>query len=107
MTLPRKPTPADQLLMQLIWTNLGPIQEFRFHPTRKWRFDFAWPDCKLACEVEGGIFVAGRHSRGAGMKKDMEKYAEALLLGWRVLRVEDSMIKSGKAVEYIQKLLCS
>lgn len=30
------------------------VREHRFHPTRRWRFDFAWPDEKVALEVEGG-----------------------------------------------------
>tara|TARA_R110002126_G_scaffold288065_2_gene441348 strand:+ start:900 stop:1049 length:150 start_codon:yes stop_codon:yes gene_type:complete len=28
-----------------------PEAEYRFHPTRRWRFDFARPDKKLAVEV--------------------------------------------------------
>lgn len=63
-----------------------PVQEFRFHLTRKWRFDFAWPDQKVALEVEGGVWTGGRHTRGSGFIKDMEKYNEAAGLGWRVFR---------------------
>ena len=64
-----------------------PEQELKFHDTRKWRFDYAWPKHKVALEVEGGIFSGGRHTRGVGFLKDMEKYNEAVLLGWRVFRV--------------------
>lgn len=63
-----------------------PVREFRFHPTRMWRFDFAWPDKKIAIEIEGGVFVKGRHSTGIGFTMDTEKYNQAVLLGWRVLR---------------------
>lgn len=63
------------------------VTEHHFHTERKWRFDFAWLEEKVALEVEGGCFVFGGHSRGAGMRKDMEKYNSATLLGWRVLRV--------------------
>ena len=63
------------------------VLEFRFHPVRQWRFDFAWPVYKVALEVEGGIFKGGRHSRGAGMKADMQKYNSAASKGWLVLRV--------------------
>lgn len=80
-------------------------RQFRFHPTRKWQMDFAWPEQKLAVEVDGAIWVNGRHSRGAGILGDMEKYAEAMLLGWRVLRVAPEHIKSGKAVDWIEALL--
>ena len=58
-----------------------PVCELPFHPTRKWRFDVAWPDQRVAIEIEGGAFIGGRHTRGIGYEKDLEKYAAALLLG--------------------------
>ena len=64
-----------------------PVLEHRFHPERKWRFDFSWPEYKVALEVEGGCWSGGRHSRGAGMRADMEKYNAANVLGWNILRV--------------------
>lgn len=67
----------------------APVREFRFHPEREWRFDFAWPDAKLAVELEGvgtGSKGKGRHQRLPGMREDCEKYNEAVRLGWRVLR---------------------
>src|SRR5688572_10984501 len=73
-----------------------PTPEHRFSPPRKWRFDFAWPDHRVALEVEGGAFTRGRHTRGAGFVKDMEKYNTATLAGWRVLRVTPSdLLTSG------------
>ncbi len=63
-----------------------PAGEFRFHPSRMWRFDWAWPDVKFAIEVEGGAWTQGRHTRGQGFIDDMEKYTAAVLLGWRVAR---------------------
>lgn len=66
-----------------------PVKEHVFHPTRKWRFDYAWPEYKVALEVEGGIWMRGRgaHSRPQGIERDIEKYNAAVVLGWRVLRV--------------------
>lgn len=61
-------------------------KEYKFHPTRKWRFDFCLVAEKIAIELEGGIFIKGRHVRGVGYQKDCEKYRAAVLLGWRVLR---------------------
>jgi very-short-patch-repair endonuclease len=60
--------------------------EFKFHPIRKWRADFAFPQHKLLAEVEGGFWIAGRHSRGGGGEKDMEKYNTAAIMGYAVLR---------------------
>ena len=79
--------------------------EHRFHPVRKWRFDVAWPAKMLACEVDGGGFIQGRHSRGLGMEKDNEKMAHALLLGWKVLRVTPRQVQNGQALKWIEQLL--
>lgn len=57
-----------------------------FHPTRKWRFDYAIPEHKIAIEVEGGVWIGGRHTSPKGFLGDMEKYNTATLMGWRVFR---------------------
>ena len=64
----------------------SPEREHRFHPKRKFSFDFAWVDKKVAVEIEGGIHRGGRHTRGSGYQKDMEKYNEGQILGWVILR---------------------
>lgn len=66
-----------------------PVYEHQFHPTRKWRFDAAWPERKLALEFDGGVWRAGggTHQRPKRFLQDMEKFNEAALLGWRILRV--------------------
>ncbi|MCC6475013.1 MAG: hypothetical protein IT514_14870, partial [Burkholderiales bacterium] len=51
-----------------------PVAEHRFHETRRWRFDWAWPDHRVAIEIEGGVWTAGRHTRGQGFLADIEKY---------------------------------
>ena len=80
-----------------------PEKEFRFCE-RRWRFDYAWPDKKIACEQEGGIFSGGRHTRGKGFLGDMEKYNEAVLLGWKVLRFTPQQMEN-EAVIALKKLL--
>ena len=82
-----------------------PQREYRFHPTRKWRFDFAWPGERLAVEVEGITYEQGRHQRKEGFEKDLEKYEAALLRGWTVYRCSPRMIKEGSAASTIQFLL--
>lgn len=80
-----------------------PEREYRFHKTRRWRFDMAYPSRKLAIEVEGGTWINGRHNRGSGSIKDMDKYNAAALDGWRVLRFSGNHIKSGDALMTIEK----
>lgn len=72
-----------------------PEYEYRFHPSRKWRFDCAWREHMIALEIEGGIWSQGRHTRGAGFLGDMEKYNAAVLLGWRVLRTTPDKLADG------------
>lgn len=83
-----------------------PEAEYRFHTSRQWRFDFAWINRKLAMEVEGITGgKGGRHQRRDGYRDDCEKYAEALCLDWRVLRVTPAQLKSGEAWNWLDKLL--
>ena len=77
--------------------DVGLHTEYRFDDSRKWRFDFAYPDRMIAVEVEGGEWVNGRHSRGSGMTNDCEKYNRAAQLGWRVFRFTGGMVKDGRA----------
>lgn len=79
--------------------------EHKFHPTRRWRFDFAYLKSKIAIEVEGGTWTKGRHTTGSGFEKDCEKYNEAALLGWKVFRFTGSMVKNGQAIKTIREAL--
>lgn len=84
-----------------------PVLEYEFHPTRRWRFDLAWPSPELhvACEIEGGVWTGGRHVRGQGFIEDCHKYNEAAILNWRLVRVTPDMIKDGTAVDQLQRLI--
>ena len=82
-----------------------PVREYRFHPERQWRFDFAWPLYKVAVEVDGGIYSRGRHVRPKGFQGDAEKGNAAVLAGWKVLHFTRSHIKTGQAIRDIENLL--
>lgn len=83
----------------------APVAEFVFAPPRRWRFDWAWPEQRVALEQDGGAFVGGRHSRGMGFVKDMEKTNKAAILGWRVLRFTPRQMASGAALEAVRQAL--
>ncbi|WP_429112543.1 hypothetical protein [Aeromonas rivipollensis] len=85
----------DKVLSQLVGLP-DPATELLFHPKRKWRFDYAWEEQKLALEIHGGIHSGGRHTRGRGFVEDRAKMNEASLLGWTVLEVTPEHIKSGQ-----------
>ena len=83
---------------------LEPEREFIFSK-RRYRFDFAFPEQKLAVEIEGGIWVNGRHNRASSIEADFEKYALAAILGWRVIRVSTWQVNSGLAIDWTIKAL--
>lgn len=66
----------------------GPVleREYRFHMARKWRADFAHVGSRTLIEIEGGAW-GGRHTHGAGFVADAEKYFEAFVRGWAVVRL--------------------
>ncbi|MFQ5443568.1 MAG: hypothetical protein ACE5EK_03015 [Nitrospinales bacterium] len=99
---------GDQLLFQLKAAQLPlPVPEYKFHPSRRWRFDYAYTDInlRLAIEIEGGIWSGGRHTRGKGYEKDCVKYNTAALHGWTVYRFTPGHIESGYALDTIQRAL--
>jgi very-short-patch-repair endonuclease len=83
----------------------GYVTEHRFHPVRKWRFDFAWLDQSIAVEIEGGTWSGGRHTRGSGFEADCEKYNEAAAIGWTVFRFTGKMVKSGNAIQLLREVM--
>lgn len=79
--------------------------ELRFHPTRKWRFDWASERYRIAVEQDGGLWVQGRHSRAAGRLGDYEKDRAAMLLGWRVGRFSPVEIRDGTAAAWVRDMI--
>jgi len=79
--------------------------EVRFHPRRRWVFDFAFEELKLAIEYEGGIFSHKGHTRPERFRSDMEKYNEAQLAGWIVLRFGPDETRTGNAIQQIERAL--
>lgn len=88
-----------------------PRLEYRFHANRQWRFDFCWKSHLVACEVEGGIWMKTEsgyskgHAHPERFEKDCEKYNEAALYGWTLIRVTPNMIRDGRAIEWLERAL--
>lgn len=92
-----------QILENSGFTN-GMEREITFHPKRRWRLDFAWPEHKIAIEVHGKVWHKGGHTSGVGRLRDMEKGNAAKLLGWIVLEIGDKHIEDGTALEWVRSL---
>jgi very-short-patch-repair endonuclease len=94
---------ADKLAFHLHAVGVRDFErEYRFHPVRRWRFDIALTRQRIAIECDGGLYINGRHSRGASQEKDYEKHNAAVVLGWRVLKFGPNHIKSGEAVKVVE-----
>ena len=102
--LGRLGTVSEELLSrQLAEAGIKATREVRFHPQRRWRFDFAIEGSKLAVEIDGGQWATGggRHAGDA----DREKMAEAAILGYRIIRASPAQVRSGLALEWIRRAL--
>ena len=82
-----------------------PQKEYRFEPTRRWRVDYCWPEWKLAIEIEGGVWSRGRHLRGGGFLKDMEKYNTLTIKGYHLLRFTPQELQQGIPISWIQAFM--
>jgi hypothetical protein len=113
---------AETLLaVQLEQAGIPFEREFRFAPPRRWRADFVtgWPNkdknaknmglrpfvAMILIEIDGGGYVAGRHSRGPGMEADCEKQSAAAILGYRVIRCTPRQVENGTALSWIRQAL--
>lgn len=105
---PHVPSSLEKKFMDLWKKQNGPelVEEYHFHPTRKWRADFAHIESCTLIEIEGGVWGNGRHNRGIGMVKDAEKYLEAALGGWRVIRLTGPQIIEENVKRVIYALGC-
>jgi len=86
-------------------TGIPHVIEYRFHSTRRWRFDLAFPVARVALEVDGGVYTQGRHIRPAGFIGDREKGNEAAILGWRVLHADWKMVQNGTAHDLLVRCI--
>lgn len=98
---------VEDLFTRLVAQEVGVacVREYRFHPKRRWRFDYAIPSHKIAIEIEGGVWTYGRHNRARGYLADMEKYNEATRLGWRLLRFTPQEQYTAPTLQIIQETI--
>lgn len=82
-----------------IWVAYYPdidlYSEYRFAKSRRFRFDFAHLESKVAIELQGGIFNPNtRHINGAALLKEHEKLNLAALHGWRLFYVSTKTVNN-------------
>lgn len=94
-----------------------PAMEYRFLSGRRFAFDLAWPEYRVAAEQDGGIFGKGKpcplckrkppagHSSVERLLSDMEKLNLAALGGWLVVRFLPSQVETGSALGLVEQAL--
>lgn len=112
-----KPTKEDAFDFDLRRFNLPKFERqwpFAHEIGRKFRADFANLEFKVIVEIEGlvvqrlpsgELVVRGRHATVNGFRDDCERAAIAAMLGWTLLRFEQSQVRDGIAIEYTQRVL--
>lgn len=100
----RQKQPKYDAFCLLLRQHLGVevVAEHRFHHTRMWRFDYAIPSHRIAIEIDGGVWIEGRHNRPKGYIADLDKFNNAAALGWRVLKFTPQQQFTMKALRLIQ-----
>lgn len=99
----RVPSPGEEALaLHLRAYGVAAVRQHLFaeHLGRGFAFDFAWPELRLAVEVDGAVHrIKGRFAA------DVERHNLAQLLGWRVLRFRPADVLSGKAIDAVRAVL--
>ncbi len=97
----------DLLLAQIRAVGLPePARQAKLLPDRKFLWDFAWKDHRLAVEVQGGVFLPkSGHNTGTGITRDCEKLCLIVVEGWRCLLVTGAQVRSGAALTWIERLI--
>lgn len=111
-TAPKPYCKQYPMFFRLINDNPGipdPVEEFKFHPKRKWEIDISWPEHKLALEIEGGIYMKDENGNAKGHRaiarflSDMEKYNNLSLLGWSLLRFTTKEMVSCESYDIVRE----
>lgn len=82
------------------------VKQYRFSPSRRFKFDRCYMDQKVAIELDGGVYSGGAHVRGKGYESNREKDNLAIELGWVVLHYTSKQLRSDPVgvVEQIKRV---
>jgi hypothetical protein len=96
-----------EFVQQLSLVGIKVSTEFVFAAPRKWRSDWRVKGKKILIEFEGGLFAKGKqgHSSVTGILRDIEKYNSAALLGYTVIRIAPSHVRSGQALKWVEEAI--
>lgn len=82
-------------------------RNYRFHESRRWEWDFAWVERRLAVELQGGQWQRGRHTRGGkAYQNELEKHRAAVMSDWWCLcYTTDDIMKNDGALLAVREVM--
>lgn len=81
----KKREALKQSVAKRITEKTGVVHEFEYRfakPERQYRSDIAFPDVKVAIEIDGGTWTLGRHNRPSHAIDEMTKNNDYVIRGW-------------------------
>lgn len=101
---PKVPRPIvtleGRLAQQMKEAELVFEQQYRWHPNRKFRADYAFIEQRVLVELDGAV-----HRIKNRFKADIRKRQEAILQGWTMLPISTDQVRDGTAVEIVKRAL--
>lgn len=81
-----------------------PVEEYRGIHGRRFRFDLAWVEERIAVEIQGGRWIQTTgHNSGRGLERDYEKSNLATLNGWIYIQTTPEMVEDGRAIALVEE----
>lgn len=91
----------DMLAAQIAAAGLPtPEREHKWHPTRRFRADLAWPATKFIVEVDGAV-----HRIKGKFERDIERHNLLIQAGWVYIRVTPEMVRTGEALTWVREFV--
>jgi hypothetical protein len=80
--------------------------EYKFHPDRKYRLDFAHLPSQVGIEIQGGLFMAkSGHSSIHGMLRDCRKTLLAASVGWLIVPLVAPQLDDGETLSLLAEVI--
>lgn len=100
-----EPVSEYRMFAEIAGTGKGLRARLKEKGFKDYRFDFAWPQFRLALEINGSIWTKGGHSSGRGLIRDYDKINQAQMQKWDVLIFTTEQVMNGEAIVTLKNMI--